>query len=135
MEDKKQHFIGNVSQKAIIERDGKIFVARGIGDAVWEFPGGRLHAAESPVEGIAREIKEELGLTIAGIKPFRVEPSFHFKSNMPQVFIAYTCTAQRGDLTIDASEVEEWKWVTKEELKDLPMFDDCKLVVEALLHN
>jgi 8-oxo-dGTP diphosphatase len=134
MEDKQRHFVGNVAQKAIIERDGKIFVARGIGDTVWEFPGGRLHAGEAPVDGIAREIKEELGLTIFKIKPFRVEPSFHFKSNMPQVFIAYTCTAQEGDLVIDASEVEEWKWVTKEELKNLPMFEDCKLVVNALVN-
>jgi 8-oxo-dGTP pyrophosphatase MutT (NUDIX family) len=133
MEDKSQRFVGNVAQKAIIERDGKIFVARGIGDSVWEFPGGRLNANESPVEGIAREIKEELGLTIFDIKPFRVEPSFHFKSNMPQVFIAYTCSAEDGELAIDSSEVEEWKWVTKEELKNLPMFDDCKLVVTALI--
>ena len=133
--DHTQHFLGNVAQKAIIEKDGKIFVARGIGDTVWEFPGGRLHAGEAPVDGIAREVKEELGIAIKNIVPFRVEPSFHFKSNMHQVFIAYKCSYDGSPLTVDSKEVEEWKWVTREELKDLPMFDDCRLVVAALVQE
>src|SRR5216683_1380273 len=101
MEDKSQHFLGNVTQKAIIEKDGHILVCRGIGDKVWEFPGGRLHMGEAPVEGIAREIREELGIEIKNIRPFRVEPSFHFKSNMHQVFIAYTCTCDDATIHVD----------------------------------
>ena len=135
MGDKSKHFLGNVAQKAIIEKDGKILVCRGIGDKVWEFPGGRLHAGEAPVEGIAREIKEELGLEIKNIRPFRVEPSFHFKSNMHQVFIAYTCTCNSTQIKADAAEVEEMKWVSKEELQALPMFDDCQSVKAALLQE
>ena len=133
MEDKKKHFLGNVAQKAIIENDGKILVCRGIGDKVWEFPGGRLHAGEAPVEGIAREIREELGLEIKNIKPFRVEPSFHYKSNMHQVFIAYTCTCENVQIKADVTEVEEIRWVSKEELKTLPMFDDCNSVKVSFL--
>ncbi|OGC80291.1 hypothetical protein A2943_00240 [Candidatus Adlerbacteria bacterium RIFCSPLOWO2_01_FULL_51_16] len=129
----KELFVGNVAQKAIIIRDGKILVCRGIGDTVWEFPGGRLHAGEAPEESIVREIKEELGLDIKNVKPFRVEPSFHYKSNMHQVFIAYTCTCDTLDLVIDPTEVEEWQWVPKEELKNLPMFDDCAAVKQSLL--
>ncbi len=133
MEDKKKHFLGNVAQKAIIENSGKILVCRGIGDKVWEFPGGRLHAGEAPVEGIAREIREELGLEIKNIKPFRVEPSFHYKSNMHQVFIAYTCTCDDVQIRTDATEVEEMKWVSKKDLQTLPMFDDCDSVKKAFL--
>jgi len=32
----------------------------------------------------------------------------------------------------DASEVEEMKWVSVEELQTLPMFDDCEAVKKAL---
>ena len=133
MEDKQKHFLGNVTQKAIIEKNGKVLVCRGIGDKVWEFPGGRLHMGEAPVEGIAREIREELGIEIKNIRPFRVEPSFHFKSNMHQVFIAYLSTCDSVEMKVDATEVEETEWISKEELQTLPMFDDCESVKTAFL--
>ena len=134
MEDAHKHFVGNVAQKAIIEKDGKILVCRGVGDSVWEFPGGRLHQAEAPVDGIVREIKEELGIDITDVKPFMVLPSFHYKSNMHQVFIAYTCVSK--DVNIAPNhEVEEMKWISMDELKSLPMFDDCKSVVSALVEK
>lgn len=132
MEDKAEHFVGNVAQKAIIEYDGKILVCRGIGDKVWEFPGGRLHTGEAPMEAIAREIREELGIEVHDLKPFRIEPSFHYKSNMNQVFIAYTATSDTANVSANSNEVEEWKWITKEELMSLPMFDDCTAVKRAL---
>jgi 8-oxo-dGTP diphosphatase len=124
MEDKAKHFAGNVAQKAIIEKDGKILVCRGVGDTVWEFPGGRLHNDETPVEGITREIKEELGLDIKNVEPFRVERNYHFRTKSYQVFIVYTCTCDTSNLVVDSNEIEEVRWVSKEELKNLAMFDD-----------
>ncbi len=124
MEDHDKHFVGNVAQKALIEKDRKILVCRGVGDTVWEFPGGRLHDGESPVDGIKREIKEELGIDIDDIRPFQIERNYHFRTKVYQVFIVYTCTCANTELKVDAGELEEVKWVSKEELKTLPMFDD-----------
>lgn len=134
MEDKQKHFLGNVAQKAIIERDGVVLVCRGVGDTVWEFPGGRLHTGESPVDGIAREIKEELNLALKNIRPLSILSSFHYKSNMHQVFIAYTSDAD-GEVKVDETEVEEIKWVSREELSALPMFDDCEEAKKAFLES
>ena len=131
MEDHSKHFVGNVAQKAIIEKDGKILVCRGIGDNVWEFPGGRLHEGEAPVDGIIREVKEEFGISITDVKPLRVLPSYHYKSNMHNVYIAYTCTYDGSPITAN-EEIEEYKWATRAELKKLPMFDDGKEVVTSL---
>ena len=110
-------------------------MCRGIGDDVWEFPGGRLHAGEVPLVGIAREVKEELGLEIENIKPLCVVPSFHFKSNMPQVFIAYTCTCNDVPIKADTTEVEELKWISAADLQALAMFDDCKEAVKEYLKS
>jgi 8-oxo-dGTP diphosphatase len=51
---------------ALIEADGKILVCqRRRGDTfelMWEFPGGKLQAGETPAQALARELMEELGV-------------------------------------------------------------------------
>ncbi|HVP90959.1 MAG TPA: NUDIX domain-containing protein [Terriglobales bacterium] len=51
---------------AVIERAGKVLVARrkkGLAaEGLWEFPGGKLEAGESPGRGLERELEEELGV-------------------------------------------------------------------------
>ncbi len=54
---------------AVIERDGLILIARRPAAShlggLWEFPGGKRDAGESPEAALAREIREELGAAIA----------------------------------------------------------------------
>ncbi|MCK7583578.1 MAG: NUDIX domain-containing protein [Chromatiales bacterium] len=51
---------------AVIERDGKVLVARRrpelVAGGLWEFPGGKLEDGESPEQGLERELVEELGV-------------------------------------------------------------------------
>jgi len=53
---------------ALILRADKILIARRPGQdelaGLWEFPGGKMEAGESPEECLRREIREELALTI-----------------------------------------------------------------------
>ena len=131
MEDKIQHFVGKVAQKAIIATEGKILICRGIGDKVWELPGGRLHAGESPQEGLAREVLEELNLVIAVEKPVYLCRSFHFKDNNHQIFVAYRCPVISGEIKADRSEVEDMRWVSEKEAFEMPLFDDCRDALKA----
>jgi mutator protein MutT len=55
---------------AVIERmDRRILIGqRRRGDTSplkWEFPGGKIEAGEEPEEALARELREELGATLA----------------------------------------------------------------------
>jgi 8-oxo-dGTP diphosphatase len=54
---------------AILERDGKILLARrfntGYADGQYQMPSGHVDKGEYPVEAAAREAKEEVGVDIA----------------------------------------------------------------------
>ncbi len=133
MEDKDLHFVGKVAQKALIEHDGKVLVCKGVGDSVWEFPGGRLHNGEEPKAGLMREIKEELQLNLRDVRPIYTCRSWHAKAGVHNFFVAYHCTVDGPATIVSNDEVVEKKWVTKAELKDLPMFDDCRGAVDEYL--
>jgi 8-oxo-dGTP diphosphatase len=49
---------------------GRVLLAERTGDAaftgLWEFPGGKLDPGECPEDALARELREELGVTIGG---------------------------------------------------------------------
>jgi 8-oxo-dGTP diphosphatase len=54
---------------ALIWRGGEVLIARRASDAehlpdVWEFPGGKIEAGETPEQAAIREAREETGLEI-----------------------------------------------------------------------
>jgi mutator protein MutT len=53
---------------AVIEREGRILIARRHGGShlggLWEFPGGKRQAGETPEAALVREIREELDAAV-----------------------------------------------------------------------
>ncbi|KJY38467.1 NUDIX hydrolase [Streptomyces sp. NRRL S-495] len=45
------------------DEDNRVLLVKPTYKPGWEIPGGYLHAGETPSEGAAREVKEELGIT------------------------------------------------------------------------
>ena len=64
------HFFGQVTQKALIHKDGKFLFVRYPDDrnpksvGKWDLPGGRLNEGEDPMRGLMREVMEEIGVYV-----------------------------------------------------------------------
>lgn len=116
---------------AIIKHEDKIFATqRGYGDfkGLWEFPGGKMEAGETPQQALVREIKEELDTKIeVGELVDTVEydyPQFHLTMH------CFLCTILEGDLVL--KEHEAAVWLTKETLNSVEWLPADLVVMEKV---
>jgi 8-oxo-dGTP diphosphatase len=125
------HFVGEVSQKAFIVKDGKVLMCRAYGFDKWDFPGGRIHKGENPADGIVREVKEELGIDILRGGAFYANVTTETVSGIPRYQIIFRAeladSAQSFVLADD--EIEEVCWVGPEEAESLITWDDWRGVL------
>ena len=90
-----------------------------------EFPGGKIHEGESPRSGLARELNEELGITVApeDLKPLTfIEHTYQQEGNI--LMLAYRCHQWSG--TPAGLEGQPLMWLHLSELaghKILPADD------------
>ena len=112
-----------VAAAALIDADGRVLICqRPEGKSLaglWEFPGGKVEAGETPEACLIRELDEELGVKVAQacLAPFvfasHTYESFHLL--MP----LYLCRRWEGRVT--AREHNALAWVKPNQLGDYPM--------------
>jgi 8-oxo-dGTP diphosphatase len=106
---------------ALIEADGTILVCqRRRGDTfelMWEFPGGKLQAGETPEQALARELREELSVeAVVGPEVFRTRHRYaEMSEEIELIFFA---------LTVESTAVrnivfESMEWRAPEALSEL----------------
>lgn len=101
---------------AVLVRDGKILAARR-GDGMslagmWEFPGGKIEAGETPQEALRRELEEELRCR-AEIGE-RVETTEHEYDFGVVILTTYFCTLIEGEPQL--TEHAEITWLPAADL-------------------
>ncbi|MHC1740261.1 MAG: A/G-specific adenine glycosylase [Anaerolineaceae bacterium] len=103
--------------------------SKGLLGGLWEFPGGKLEAGETPETALAREINEELGVSIhIGEKLGQYKHAYtHFKVTL-QAFHAEISTGEPQPLI--ASELS---WVTPQQLNNYPMGKIDRMISNDLL--
>jgi A/G-specific adenine glycosylase len=104
----------------VVVRNGQLLITRrkpeGLLGGLWEFPGGRIEAGETPEAACIREIKEEVGLTIAVDRLLtQVRHAYtHFKIVMD----VYLCRYLSGKIRLNGPV--DYRWVTVQELDRYP---------------
>ena len=100
---------------------------------LWEFPGGKVENEENPRVALAREIAEELGMTLesAAMKPLGVADEAARGSYPAIVLVLYDCPAWQGDPF--AREGQAWNWFAPAEAATLPMAAMDRRLLEGLL--
>ncbi len=86
---------------------------------LWEFPGGKVEAGETPEACLIRELDEELGITVAEacLAPFVF--ASHSYEDFHLLMPLYLCRRWEG--FVQQREHAALKWVKPAELAELPM--------------
>lgn len=80
----------------------------------WDLPGGIVESDESPVEGLRREIVEELG-TPAEIGGLRCVDYIHSDwESRPVIMLIFSATISVNEVCIDGQELIDWRIVPRD---------------------
>ncbi len=99
-----------VAVGVIADGRGQVLVARRKAGAdhagKWEFPGGKIHAGESSLAALARELAEELGITLEHARPLiTLRHDYPGKNVLLEV---WRVTAYRGDPEAREGQTLAW---------------------------
>ena len=119
---------------ALIRADGRVLLQqRAPGRSMaglWEFPGGKIEAGESPEAALVREIDEELGISIDIDDLAPVAFASQGLGDRHLVLLLYIARRWSGEpQPLDASALD---WVVVEAMRALPMPPADVPLVDAL---
>ena len=112
-----------VAACALVDQDRRILIARRPAGkrmaGLWEFPGGKIEAEETPEDTVIREFAEELGVTIR--KPCLAPLSFasHDYPDFHILMPLFVCRRWEGNPV--AREAQDLRWVRANRLREFPM--------------
>ena len=116
---------------ALIEREGRYFLQRRDPRSrrfanLWEFPGGKLEAGETPEQTLLRELMEELQWSPEELEPLPLLE--HVYPDLKVAIYSFRCKGG-GILRTDLP----WGWFRLEDLQHLHMPDATRVLANSLL--
>jgi len=112
-----------VAACALVDTDGRVLVTRRPeGKAMaglWEFPGGKVEAGETPEASLVRELREELGVDTWSSCLAPLTFASHAYDDFHLLMPLYVCRAWEG--IARPLEGQALKWVRPRDLRALDM--------------
>jgi 8-oxo-dGTP diphosphatase len=121
-----------VAAVALVRSDGRLLLAqRPKGKAMaglWEFPGGKVEAGESPQGALVRELAEELGVTVSEVDMTAFSFASHAYEKFHLLMPVFLVRRWEGD--VEPREGQQLAWVSAADIRsypapeaDLPLFE------------
>jgi 8-oxo-dGTP diphosphatase len=108
---------------ALVDADGRVLIAqRPEGKAMaglWEFPGGKLGANETPETALIRELREELGIEVKAACLAPLTFASHAYEDFHLLMPLYVCRRWEG--FVRPLEGQALKWARPKDLRAYPM--------------
>jgi mutator protein MutT len=122
-----------VSVKGVVIRDGAVVLVKNR-RGEWELPGGKLELSETPEQCVAREIEEELQLTVVpdtllDAWVYTIEPRTHV------LVVTYGCSETDERQPVVSDEHVQLRWVPLSELDTLPMPEGYRTSIRSWGHR
>ncbi|MFW5970582.1 MAG: A/G-specific adenine glycosylase [Desulfovermiculus sp.] len=130
MPDQKPSIALQVAAGVLLDNERILIQKRpphGLMANLWEFPGGKLQAGESPEQALVREFREELELEIRVLDKITVIK--HSYTRFRVTLHVYWCTLASPGQELVLHAASDFRWTLPEELDQYPFpAADCKLI-------
>ena len=121
-----------ISIKAIVlnETKDKFLICKEE-NGMWDLPGGGLDWETTPQDDLAREIQEEMGLSITKVaeRPSYFVTEMHVKKSLWKANVVYETELEHLDFT-PSEECVEIRFVNKDDVVALQTFPGVKQIAE-----
>jgi mutator protein MutT len=122
----------HVVAAVVIDADGRALIAQRPQKkhlaGGWEFPGGKLEPGEERLAGLSRELREEIGITIAAPRPLiRVRHAYPSREVLLDVWVVKRYTGEPRGL-----EGQALRWCPQQDLASADLLPADKPIVAAL---
>jgi 8-oxo-dGTP diphosphatase len=123
----------HVVAAAVVDTAGRVLIAqRPAGKHMaggWEFPGGKLEPGEARLAGLARELREELGISIIGVpRPLiRVRHAYTSREVLLDIWVVKRYSGEARGL-----DGQALRWCTQDELEAAELLPADRPIVRAL---
>ncbi|MFC5663570.1 NUDIX domain-containing protein [Kitasatospora misakiensis] len=104
------------------DEDDRVLLVKPTYKPGWEIPGGYLHAGETPSEGAAREVKEELGITPPIGRLLVADWAPHSTEGDKLLFVfdgGILPTDELDNITVDQVEIGKYAFHTTDQFDEL----------------